>query len=52
MFNNPTSVLRVGFVEHLSLTYVAQQSMTKIISVTMMHLVTPKDGAKHDLLFD
>jgi hypothetical protein len=32
-------------------TYVAQQSVTKIISVTSMNLVTPKVGAEHELLF-
>jgi hypothetical protein len=34
---------RVGFVEHLSLTYVAQESV---------NLVTPKAGAKHERLFN
>jgi hypothetical protein len=33
------------------LTLVSQQSMTKIIPTTV-HLVTPKAGAKHELLFD
>jgi hypothetical protein len=41
LFNKPAS----GFIEHLSLTYEAQQSVTKMISVTKMNLVTPKTGA-------
>ncbi len=41
-----------GFVEHLSQTLVAQQSVTKIISVTVLNLVTPKAGAKHELLLN
>jgi hypothetical protein len=45
-------MLRGGFVEHLSLTEVAQQSVTKIIHMTIMNLVTPKAGAKHELLFN
>jgi hypothetical protein len=40
-------VIRGGFVEYLSSTYVAQQSVAKIISMTLMNLVTPKAGAKH-----
>ncbi len=40
-----------GFVEHLSLTKVAQQSETKIIYMTLMNLVTTKAAAKHELLF-
>jgi hypothetical protein len=40
------------FVERLSLTQVAQQSVTKIMSLTIMNLVTPKAGAKHELLFN
>jgi hypothetical protein len=31
---------------------VAQKSVTKIISPTIMNLITPKVGAKHDLLFN
>ncbi len=31
---------------------IAQQSVTKIISVTIMNLVKPKAGAKHELLFN
>jgi len=34
------------FVRHQSLTYVAQQSVTKIKSVTIMNLVTPKAEAQ------
>ncbi len=30
----------------------AQQSVTKIIPLTFMKLVTPKVGAKHELLFN
>ena len=44
--------VRGGFVEHLSVTKVAQQSVTKIISPTIMNLVTPKAGAKNELLFN
>jgi hypothetical protein len=28
------------------------ERVTQIISVTIMNLVTPKDGAKHELLFN
>jgi hypothetical protein len=31
---------------------VAQQSVTKIIALTILHLVTPKAGAEHELLFN
>jgi hypothetical protein len=31
---------------------VAQKCVAKIISVTIMDLVTPKAGAKHELLFN
>ena len=44
--------LRGGFVKHLSLTSVAQQSVTKVIYVITMNLVTPKAGAKLELLFN
>ncbi len=43
---------RGGFVEHPSPTLVAQQSVTKMISISIMNLVTPKAGAKHELLFN
>ncbi len=43
---------RGGFVEHPSLTLVAQQSVTKIITLAVVNLVTPKAGAKHELLFN
>ncbi len=33
-------------------TYVAQKSVTKIVIVTIMNLLTPKGGAKHELLFN
>jgi hypothetical protein len=52
MATNLTAISRGGFVEHLSPTLVAQQSVTKIIFVTMMNLVTHKAGAKHELLFN
>jgi hypothetical protein len=39
-----------SLVEHVSQTEVAQQSVTKSISVTIVNLVTPKAGAKHELL--
>jgi hypothetical protein len=41
-----------GFVEHLSQIQVAQQSVTKIISLICINLVTPKVGAKNELLFN
>ncbi len=44
MFNKPTSRLRSGFVEH--------QSQTKSIPLAITNLVTPKAGAKHELLFN
>ncbi len=43
-------VHRGGVLEYLSLTYEAEQSVTKIMSVTIMNLVKPKAGAKHELL--
>ncbi len=42
---------RKRFVEHPNLTLVAQQSVTKIITLAVVNLVTPKAGAKHELLF-
>ncbi len=44
--------IRGGFVKHLSATWAAQQSVTKIIFVTFMNLVTPRAGARHELLFN
>ncbi len=41
-----------GFVEHLSRTQIAQQSVTKFISLGIVNLVTPKAGAKRELLFN
>ncbi len=41
-----------GFVEHLSATLVAQQSVNNIISLAILNLVTPKVGARHELLFN
>ncbi len=53
MFNKPTSgEVRGWFVDHLSQTYVAQHSVTKIITLAIVNLVTPKVGAKHELLFN
>jgi hypothetical protein len=46
LFNKP------GFVEHLSPTYVAQQSVTESMAMTFMNLVTLKVRAKHELLFN
>jgi hypothetical protein len=45
--NSPTSskLARGGFVEHLSPTKVAQQSVTKIIYLVLINLVTPKARA-------
>ncbi len=37
-----------GYVEHLSLTKVAQQSVTKILSVMIMNVFAPKAGAKRE----
>ncbi len=41
-----------GFVEHLSKTCAAQQSVTKIIYLIFINLVTPKAAAKRELLFN
>jgi len=43
--------VRGGFVEHLSRTWAAQQSVTKIKSLIFINLATPKVRAKHELLF-
>ncbi len=43
---------RGGFVNHLSLTQVAEQSVIKMIHVAIVILVTPKAGAKHENQFD
>ncbi len=43
---------RGGFVEHLSRTYAGQQSVTQYTIKIAMFLVTPKAGAKHELLFN
>ncbi len=43
---------RGGFVEHPSPTLVAQQSVTKIISISIINLVTPEAGAMRELLFN
>jgi hypothetical protein len=40
-----------GFVEHVSHSYKALQSVTKIIALTCLILVPPKAGAKQELLF-
>jgi hypothetical protein len=57
LFNKPASALsfnltRGGFVEHVSLTEVAQQSVTQIISLTFVNLVTPKARAEQEHLFN
>ncbi len=36
----------------MDLTQVTQQSVTKIIPVTIVNLVTPKAGAKHELFLN
>jgi hypothetical protein len=46
------TIFRGGFVEHLSLTKVAQQSVTKIIFLTILNLVTPKAGVRRELLLN
>ncbi len=51
LFNKLTSEPRYWFVEHLSQTYAAQQSVTKLIPLTLMNLVAPTVGAEHELLF-
>ncbi len=42
----------IGFVEHLSQTWAAQQSETKITATSLVNFVTPKVGAKNELLFN
>jgi len=37
-----------GFVEHPSVTEVAQQSVTRIIYLGFINFVTPKAGPKHE----
>ncbi len=41
-----------GFVEHLSQTNVTQLSVTQYITMIVRILVTPKAGAKHEVLFN
>ena len=41
-----------GFVEHLSLTSVAQHSVTNIIFLVLINLVTSKAPAKHELFVE
>ncbi len=43
---------RSRFVEDISPTKAGQQSVTKIISLTIMNLVAPKAGAKRELLYN
>ncbi len=51
MFNKPTSASEVGLLNIKS--YLSSTTKCdKIISVTIMHLVTPKAGAKHELSFN
>ncbi len=40
------------FVEGLSWTWVAQQTITKYLAKTVMNLVAPKAAAKDELLFN
>jgi len=44
--------IRGGFVEHLSGTYVGQQSVIKIIYLILINLDAPKARAKHEHLFN
>jgi hypothetical protein len=44
--------LRGQFVEHQSLTQVAQQSVTRIISMTFIIVITPKAGVRYEILFN
>jgi hypothetical protein len=44
--------LRGKFVEHLNWTQATQQSVTKVIHGAIQNLVTPKAGARHELLFN
>ncbi len=41
-----------GFVEYLSYTWAAQQSVTKFVTITTRNLVTPKATAKLGFLFN
>ncbi len=50
LLNKPTSCLR--FVNHLSRTQAALQSVTKFIENIIMILVPPKAAARHELLLD
>ncbi len=47
-----SSMVRGGFVEHLSWTLVAQQTVTKNIAMIVINLVTTKVVAKRELLFN
>jgi len=42
----------VGLLCCSSQTKAAQQSVTKLIALAIGNIVTPKAGAKHELLFD
>jgi hypothetical protein len=44
--------MKGGFVESLRLTQIAQHCVTKIFFFTIMHIVAPKAGAKHELLIN
>jgi len=44
-----STTLRRGLVEDLSWTQAAQQSVTQIKLVTVMNMVTSKEGAKHEI---
>ncbi len=52
MLNKATSEARDGFVEHLSPTKVAQQSVTRFINIAALNLVALKAVAKHERLFN
>jgi hypothetical protein len=51
-FVQQTGFSKGGFVEHLSQTQAAQQSVTRIISMYVLNSVTPYAADKHDLLFN
>jgi hypothetical protein len=48
LFTQPSSEVSL---EHLCQTQVAHQSVTKIITVVIINLVTPKAGTEHELWF-
>jgi hypothetical protein len=50
LFSKSATEIRGGFVEHLSLTYAVQHSVTKIIAIIVIDLVTPKVPDKFEFL--